>query len=474
MNHKSLMTLVSAVVLPSCFCACQKQEKMNVLFIIADDLRPELGCYGFPVKSPNIDQLAAQGTVFHRAYCSVPVSGASRASLLTGTRPTRYRFVNYDAFAQTDNPQAETLPNYFRKNGYYTIARGKVFHYPMDSGFSWNELWSPYDTCFFWRDYQLPENIELDKKGGFNYGSYPFEMADVDDTTYYDGKTLKHVLADLEHVKKMKQPFFLAVGFRKPHLPFNAPKKYWDLYRREDFQLPDNYRNPNGSIPKLAYHNFGELRGYYGIPAEGEIPDSIAISLLHGYHACISYVDYLTGQILSELERLDMRKNTIVVLIGDNGWNLGEHGLWCKHANFHTSLSVPMIVSVPGMKQGQHTQSFTEFIDIFPTLLDLCGLKPLPQLEGKSFVPVLNDENHVIKEYAVCKWKNGLTLRMGNYSYTEWRDDQDKVITRMLFDYAVDPAENNNIAELPENKDLVNMLSLKSLEYRGSDYLKKQ
>jgi len=473
MNNKVKLAIITASTLPFCFSSCKKEEKMNVLFLIADDLRPELGCYGFPVISPNMDRLAAQGTLFHQAYCSVPVSGASRASLLTGTRPTRYRFLNHDSFAQTDNPLAETLPDYFRKNGYYTIGRGKVFHFPMDSEFSWNELWSPYDTCFYWRDYQLPENIEIDTKGGINLGSYPFEMAEVDDTAYYDGKTLKIVLNDIRHLKEKQKPFFLAVGFRKPHLPFNSPKKYWDLYRRDDFTLPDNYRDTLNNIPKQAYHNFGELRSYYGIPEKGEIPDSIAISMLHGYYACISYIDHLIGQIVNELEQADLRKNTIIVLIGDHGWNLGEHGLWCKHANFHTSLSAPMIVSVPGMKHGTNTHSYTEFIDIFPTLLELCRLKTLPQLEGKSFVPVLRDESYVVKEYAVCQWKNGLTLNFGNYSYTEWRNEQDKVLSRMLFNHSIDPDENNNIAELPENQDFVKMLSEKSVAYRGKEYLKQ-
>ena len=471
MNQKSLMTLLTAVSLPTCLSFAQKDEKMNVLFIVSDDMRPELGCYGYPVKSPNIDKLAAQGTVFDQAYCNVPVSGASRVSLLTGTRPTRYRYLDARTYARTDNPQAETLPDYFRKNGYYTMSTGKIFHAPGDSKYSWNEQWTP--TPASPHAYLLPKNIALAEKDS-NARAYPFEMADVEDTAYFDGKMAKLVVAELGRIKKMKQPFFLAVGFIRPHLPFNAPKKYWDLYRREDFSLPDNYRVSHGNIPKEAYHNSAELRDYYGIPKQGEIPDSMAISLIHGYYASISYVDHLVGQILDELDRLDMRKNTIVVFLGDHGWNLGEHGLWAKHCNFRTSLKSTLMVSAPGMKAGQHTQSITEFLDIFPTLLELCGLEQIPQLEGKSFVPVLKNGNQVVKNYAVSKWYDGLTLILDRYAYTEWRNDEDRIYSRMLFDHNVDPDENNNIAELPENKNLVNMLSSKSVEYRGKDYLKQK
>jgi len=447
-----------------------EKPKPNVLFIIVDDLRPELGCYGVKAHTPNIDKLANEGILFERAYCNVPVCGASRASLLTGIRPTKNRLLNYDSSAEKDFPEAVTLPALFKRNGYYTIARSKVFGFPDDSEYSWDELWSPIDTAFFWRDYALPENHRKDSIDGFNHGSLPYECADVNDTVYFDGKTINRAMIDLQKLKLRQQPFFLAVGLRKPHLPFNSPKKYWDLYDRSQFSLPLNYRVEKTSIPGFAFHNSEELQQYDGVSKTGHVSDSTAISLIHGYYASVSYVDALIGKLLDELDNQKLRENTVIVLIGDNGFNLGEHGMWSKHCNFNTSLHTPLIVSVPNIKGGKTTRSITEYLDIYPTLCELAKINPPAQLEGISFVPVLNDPEASVKNYAVSKWLNGTTLIYENYFYTEWRNDNDSVYSRMLFDHSKDPNENNNIAEKPEVANLVKDLFSKLMQYRGVNF----
>jgi len=464
----SSLTVLSA----SSISSDKNQQKPNVLFIVVDDLRPELGCYGKPIKTPNIDKFAESGVLFNRAYCNIPVSGASRASLLTGTRPTQTRFLAYDTSAEKDNPTAITLPAFLKNNGYYTIGRSKIFGFPSDSKNSWNELWSPIDTAFFWRDYALAENHRTDSLGGFKFGSYPYECADVSDTTYFDGKTINRAIVDLQNLKKKGQPFFLAVGIRKPHLPFNSPKKYWDLYDRMQFKLPANFSIGDTNIPNSTFHNSAELRQYYDVPATGQVSDSMATILIHGYYAAVSYADNLVGKLLSELDNLQLSKNTIVVLIGDNGWSLGEHGQWCKHSNFEKALHTPLIVRGPNVQRGKKTNAITEYLDIYPTLCEMLDITPPAQLEGKSFLPVLKNPATSVKNFAVSKWIDGTTLIYENFFYTEWHDSKDAVTSRMLFDHSVDPEENNNLADNPKNAGLVKKLSAKLIESRGVDFLK--
>lgn len=476
LSSGNILKLLSISILSTSVVGCSSEKskaKPNILFIIVDDLRPELACFGQKIHTPNIDKLAKSGVLFERAYCNVPVCGASRASLFTGTRPTRNRFLRYDTSAEKDNPYATTLPEFLKNNGYYTIARSKVFGFPNDSEKSWNELWSPIDTAFFWRDYVLPENRKLDSIRGFKLGSYPYECADVADTSYFDGKTINRAIADLQKLKNKNQPFFLAVGIRKPHLPFNSPKKYWDLYKRNQFKLPANNKVGETTIPENAFHNSAELRQYYGVPEKGPVSDSMAITLLHGYYASVSYADNLVGKLLDELDNLKLRDNTIVVFLGDNGWNLGEHGLWNKHCNFNTSLHTPLIVSATKSQKGQITKAITEYIDIYPTICEMVNLPAPEYLEGKSFLSVLHNPESQVKNYAVCKWLNGTTLIYDNYFYTEWRNAADSVVKKMLFDHSVDPNENENIASDPKNKELAKSLSLKLIGYRGADFLKK-
>ena len=447
MIHK--LNLLTFCIFLAFLLACQRAEKdkvvskPNILFIAVDDLRPELGSYGAKhIKSPAIDKLASESIVFERAYCNIPVCGASRASLLSGIRPGRHRFIGFSTRLDEDYPGVTSMPKHFKNNGYKTISNGKVYHHADDDADAWDEVWRPKGQ-FTGRDYVLAENIRLDKAEGTR--GYPYEKAEVLDSTYKDGKTALKSITDLRKLKKSGQPFFLAVGFLKPHLPFNAPAEYWGMYDPSQIKLPENYLQPE-TTPREAFHNFGELRSYSGVPKSGPVSDELAIKLIHGYYACVSYTDAQIGKLLHELEVLGLDKNTIVILWGDHGWNLGDHALWCKHCNFESSLHVPMILKVPGKTNGQRSKDISEFIDIYPTLSDLAGL-PLPEhLDGQSLVGTIQGEARP-NDYAISKFHDGVTIVKGNYFYTEFLGDDDEAKASMLFDHATDPLELDNLAE---------------------------
>ncbi len=436
------------------------KDRPNILFIPVDDLRPELRCYGREeLVTPNIDRLAERGVVFSQAYCQVPVCGATRASLLTGVRPARDRFVDYMTWADHDLPGARTLPQHFMENGYISLANGKVFHHKPDTAErSWSSRpWHPNDDAFeSWRNYILEENIKADASG--THRGPPVERAEVPDDAYYDGQIAEHALRDLRMLSEQDRPFFLAVGFLKPHLPFNAPAKYWDFYDRENINPAENPYRP-ADAPGEAMHDWGELRQYAGIPREGPLSDERASELIHGYRAATSYTDAQVGRILDELDRLGLTENTVVVLWGDHGWQLGEHGLWCKHCNFKTSLNAPLIISVPGLEGEKVSESLVEFVDIYPTLCELSGLTSPEHLDGDSLVPVINDTATVIKDATYSRYMSGDSVRSENYLYTEWTNDEGGFVSRMLYDHEADPGENRNIAELPENNAVVSRLS---------------
>jgi arylsulfatase A-like enzyme len=435
-------------------------RRPNVLFIPIDDLRPQLSCYGRPqMVSPNIDRLADGGVLFTRAYCQAPVCGATRASLLTGVRPTRDRFVTYKTWADEDLPGALTLPEHFRKHGYVTLSDGKVFHHRTDTAErSWSEEpWHPHlQPRESWRNYQLDANRAADVDS--RHRGPPFECADVPDNAYFDGRIADRAIEDLHRLALAGDPFFLAVGFLKPHLPFNAPKRYWDYYRPDDIDLADNPFKPEGA-PDQAMHEWGELRAYFDVPRTGPLPDEMARRLIHGYYAATSFTDAQVGRLLDELETLGLRENTIVALWGDHGWQLGEHGLWCKHCNFHTSLWSPLIVSSPGAGAGRRCEALVEFVDVYPTLCELAGLPRPDHLEGTSFAPLLGDPRRRWKQAAFSRYRAGDSIRTDRHLYTEWTDDEGNLTARMLYDHESDPGENQNVSERPENADLVACLS---------------
>ena len=442
-------------------------ERPNVLFIAVDDLRPELACYGKQhIHSPNIDKLANTGTLFERAFCMVPTCGASRASLMTGIRPARKRFVNYLTWAEKDAPGIITMNTQFRKNGYQTISLGKIFHHPKDNAQGWSEpAWKPKGIPW----YQRPENQELHakrQKQGKRKRGPAWESADVPDNAYADGVLAEKAIATLQQLKGKEEPFFLAVGFFKPHLPFIAPQKYWDLYDHDKIQLPDNYHVPKDA-PRESIHTSGELRAYAGIPPRGPVSEKSARNLIHGYYACVSYTDSQIGKLLDELDRLKLADNTIVVLWGDHGWNLGDHTLWCKHSCYESSMQIPLIVRAPGIKGNQRRAALIESIDLYPSLCKLAGL-PLPKhLQGRSFDGLMRDPKADWKQAAVGRIRNGDTIRTDKFRFTEYTNPKGKTISQMLYDHSKDPHENFNVSKT--DPDATSDLTARLHRLKGRD-----
>ena len=447
----------------------QNAKRPHVLFLAVDDLRPQLGCYGhWQMVTPRLDALAASGARFDRAYCMIPVCGASRASLMTGLRPTPNRFRTWDCWAERDAPEAVPLNAHFTRHGYYAISLGKVFHQNLDHVEGWSEIpWRPEGSVSYCDCYLLPESLEIERRHreaaprgpNARHRGPAYEAADVPDHAYSDGIVVERALVAMRRLAAREEPFFLAVGFIRPHLPFLAPTRYWDLYDFDTIRLPDNYRPPEDCPPE-ALHNWGELRAYAGIPQRGPLTDETARRLIHGYYACVSYVDALIGKLLDELQKLGLEDDTIVVLWGDHGWQLGEHGLWCKHSCFETSMHSPLIVRAPGMPAGVEVGQLVEFIDIYPSLCELAGL-PLPDhLQGASFVPWMQGvEPTPAAREAVGRYGRGETIRTQRYRYTEYLDAGGRRRARMLYDHQADPDETVNIAEHPEHRELVEQLS---------------
>ncbi|MBS9461845.1 sulfatase [Flagellimonas sp. 389] len=458
------------VILLSISCKGQQKEiqkneskPLNILMIAVDDLRPELNIYGANhIKSPNLDKLGSESVVFERAYCNIPVCGASRASILTGARPTRNRFIVAQTKKDEDYPEAVSLPMLLKQNGYRTISNGKIYHHKTDDADAWDEIWQ---ADRLW-DYALEVSQEIRRN---THRGLPFESADVHDSVYRDGKLALKVIEDLKKFKRSEEPFFLTMGVAKPHLPFTAPTKYWNLYDREEIKLPESYIQPT-STPKNAFHKFGELRNYEGIPKEGHLPEALAKELIHGYYAAVSYIDAQIGLVLDELDKLGLAENTIVVLWGDHGWNLGDHQLWCKHSTFEKALRTPLFIKVPGKTNGQKTKVITEYVDVYPTLCELIGIAIPNTVEGRSVVSIINGEESN-KNWAVSKFKDAVTLIKGDLFYTEWTDDKGIAYERMLFDHSKDPLELDNLAEKVAYQETVAKLAKELREKWGKDFL---
>ena len=442
-----------------------KQKRHNILFIAVDDLRPEILAFGAEHSvTPAIDKLASSGVFFDRAYCMVPTCGASRAALMTGLRPANNRFTSYQTYAEKDAPGAKPIHSHFKDAGYYTMSLGKVFHHTSDHEDGWSEKpWKPKAERYVTEE--AKKQTKPDSRGRLR--GPPTESADVPDETYADGLIAAEAIKKLRKRAGEDQPFFLAVGFVKPHLPFVAPTKYWDLYDAKTVRMPDNYFAPKNA-PKVSIHNSGELRNYSGVPKTGLIPEKMALDLIHGYHACVSYMDAQVGGVLDELERLELADNTVVVLWGDHGWNLGEHTLWCKHSCYETSLRAPLIFRSPVLTDAGKGASgaLVEFIDVYPTLCELAGLATPDHVDGKSLVPVLKNPASNHKEAAISRFGPGDTIRTDRYRYTMYRDRSGEV-SRMLYDHEKDPNENLNISGNPEMAPIIEDLEKRLLRDMG-------
>ncbi|MCH7225424.1 sulfatase [Haloferula sp. A504] len=439
----------------------------NVLFIAVDDLRPQLGCYGESwIQSPNLDRLAQSGLRFDRAYCQQAICMSSRASLLSGYRPDHGRIYNNGPLFE-HVPDALTLNQHFLNHGYETVSLGKIYHHGGDKKQGWSRpAWQP-EGDWSGRGYLAEASrrevarYEKQNPGAKRQGMGPaFEAPEVDDEAYADGKIATRAIGELRRLAKGGDdggtPFFLAVGFMKPHLPFNAPRRYWDLYDPRKIPLAPQRSTPKGA-PKPARTGWGELRGYQGMPRSGAMPADSERELIHGYAACVSYVDAMIGRVLDELEKLGLEDDTIVVLWGDHGFKLGDLGMWCKHTNFERDTRVPLIVRAPGMKaRGKSTPALTELVDLYPTLCELAGLELPGHLEGTSFAPLLDDPSREWKSAAFSQYPRGsvmgYTMRTRDHRYTEWRKLKGgEVVARELYDHRADPEEADNLAGDPKS-----------------------
>lgn len=448
----------------------QQKVKTNILFIAVDDMRPILGCYGnSTVHSPNIDRLANNGVMFSHAYCQVSVCNPSRSSIMTGLRPDELQVWTNVPHFRENKPDAITIPQFFKEKGYVAREIGKIFHDPAyhKDPVSWSGP-SFYNVTQNGRGhkYNLLENCEPHR-----VKAAATEFADVSDTAYVDGKVCQAAISVLNEVKDSS--FFLAVGFRRPHLPFSVPAKYWDLYKREEFttEYKDTLR-PNGS-PEIAFHNSNELRGYDGIVKDGKIPESKQLELLHGYYASISYVDAQIGKLLVELKRLDLEENTVVVLWSDHGYHIGDFGLWCKATNFEAATRVPLIFSGPGIPKGLVESSIVELIDIYPNLVELAGFEQPATIAGKSSPSILKNKNGIANDYAISQFVRpysaigsrnpeimGYSIRTQKYRYTEWRSFPDMVILeKELYLMEEKNIEKYNLAGDKKFDSLMNELS---------------
>jgi arylsulfatase A-like enzyme len=481
-------TLLAALALLTGITSGASPRQYNVLFIAVDDLRPELGCYGKTgIHSPNIDRLASSGIVFERAYCQQAVCSPSRTSLLTGLRPDTTRVYDLQTHFRLNLPDVVTLPQQFKLHGYHTQSLGKIYHGGLDDPRSWSApSWHPSKATWhkpeslaalraakdkFSKDGSIRRNtvvqrddstglvLKLQRKGRRALGP-SWEDPDLSDSELSDGAIADQAIETLREIKD--RPFFLAVGFLKPHLPFIAPKKYFDLYPPDAVRTADNPYPPS-DVPAIALHNFGELRSYSDIPGKGPVSDDKARELVRAYYAATSFVDAQIGRVIDELDKLGLRDNTIIILWGDHGWQLGEHGLWCKHTNFEVAARVPMILSVPGRTPGLRSRALVEFVDIYPTLCELCRV-PLPEgLEGLSMVPLLDNPDRPWKSGAFSQYPRGKvmghSLRTDRYRYTEWTEPGQKAVGIELYDHEHDPAENVNLAGHPDQQQRIRALS---------------
>lgn len=464
------LLVVLAVAAPASRASAEPVR--NVLVFFVDDLRPELGCYGVDrIHSPHIDGLAQSGVLFERAYCQQAICAPSRISMMTGRYPDRIGIQGLFTQMRPNLPDVMSLSRYFQEAGHKTLSFGKVYHHFGDDAESWTER--PERPGAKYADPDVLKAIDARvreaRRSGlrgrelFSYGTGPAtEIADVRDEAYQDGAVAVQAIDAMR--RHRNNPFLLCVGFAKPHLPFAAPRKYWDLYDRAEFEVPERTL-PEGA-PAIAFTPWGELRAYQGIPKEDKfLSDELTAELRHGYAASVSFADAQIGKVLAELDRLGLRESTAIVLWGDHGYKLGDHGQWCKHTNFEIDTRVPFIVSAPGLPKGKRSDALVEMIDIFPTVAELAG-KPIPEgLDGKSLLPVLHDpEGEKVRSYALSEYRRGsimgYSIRDDRFRYTEWIHRQSaEVRERELYDHADTQLSHVNIADNDEFAEVVARMS---------------
>jgi arylsulfatase A-like enzyme len=470
----SLVILLGLLAL-SPFSLLAAPGKYNVLFVAVDDLRPELGCYGVSsIKTPHVDGLAARGLLFNRAYCQQAVCNPSRASLMTSLRPESTGVLDLPTHFRAKVPEAVTVAQHFKDQGYFSQRFGKIFHVGhgnYDDKFSWSEQSPPLKAKWSPPPKNAATETKSKKSGKKGVPQIKNEKGekgpayaapDVPDSDLQDGQIADQAIEFLQ--KHKAEPFFLGVGFLKPHLPFITPKKYWSLYQEKDIPLAVNPFHPHNT-PIWTGNNSGELRSYEDIPSVGPVDEKLARVLKHGYFAATSYMDAQLGRVLAELDRLGLREKTVIVFWGDHGWHLGEHDMWCKHTDYEVATRAPLIISVPGQKSaGVKTDALVEFVDVFPSLADVCGLPTPKGLEGTSFKPLLDDPLRPWKKAVFSVWPKkipeqgagmGYAMRKDRYRLVDWTVPGKDFHYYELFDHQADPQENENLAAMPQYQSLL-------------------
>ena len=499
-------TLIYSLILLTSLPVFSQEKQKNILFIAVDDLKPLINAYGEnQMVTPNFDRLIQSGVMFENAEVQQAVCGPSRASVMTGTYPDRTKVWDLHTDFRESSPTLVSMPEYLISQGYETTAVGKIYHKgstsPGHDGKSWSiphTLPDNFDPKYgapsfsYYQDpatkaehERLMKEAEAQGKKPGQQRNYAFkklkpstECAAVSDEAYQDGIYVEKAIKLLNRLNKEDKPFFLGLGFQKPHLPFIAPKKYWDLYKRDNIKLAGNQNLIDGT-PEFAYHTFGELRAFTDIDSNAKLGDPLAEAkqreLIHGYMACVSYVDAQLGKILDELEKLKLTDKTVIVLWGDHGYHLGDHTLWNKHSNFEQATRIPFIFSGPGVAKGKKVTNPVELIDLFPTIFELANVKPSSQTDGKSLVPLLdnNDKTIIDVDYALSQYprKNGklmgYSIRTERYRYTEWHGnnycaatpyDVANIEAVELYDFKTDPLETKNHANDKENEKIVKEL----------------
>ncbi|SNR78044.1 Arylsulfatase A [Lutibacter agarilyticus] len=500
MNFRNIniaFLLLSILILGSCktnkkSVKLTNSKPKNILFIAVDDLKPLLNAYGeSEMYTPNIDRLAKMGTIFTNAHVQQAVCGPSRASVMTGMYPDHTKVWDLETNFRESAPELMSMPEYLITQGYETSATGKIYHHgPVSKGHDYKSWSIPHTEPNYFDEkygnpvlaYQNPENKRLltsyineAKEKGLNnkqQREYAFEKlkpstesADVSDQSYTTGLYPLEGIKKIDAILNTGKPFFVGVGFIRPHLPFIAPKKYWDLYKREDIKLAE-FQELSEGTPKIAYHSFGELRSYSDIDNNARIgkklPEDKQRELIHGYMASISYVDAQIGKLLDALEERNILKETVIVLWGDHGYHLGDHTEWNKHSNFEQATRIPFMFAGPGVAKNTKVDKPVELLDLFPTVFDLVGVKS-PQLDGKSLTPLLDtdpntniDPQYAVSQFRRHKSKMGYSIRTNRYRYTEWHDEgyrsytpyeEGRIIGRELYDYQVDPLETRNLVD---------------------------
>ena len=456
MKSLTLLSIITALNIGLSF----GQEQPNVLIFLVDDLRNDLGCYGNTiVKSPNIDKLAKNGVVFNKAYCQQAICAPSRMSILTGMRPENIGI--YDIFSPMRKTRKDliSMPQFFKSYGYKTASIGKVYHHSRDDKEVWDVFHEKEKNTYVSKE--NTDFIENSKSSGKIAKGPAFEKVETSDDAYKDGRAAKHAIETLQKLKNNK--FLMIVGLSKPHLPFNAPKKYWNLYDKNDFKVPSRVKPKN--MYRLALSKWGELKNYANIPNNGDLNDELTKELINGYYACISYVDTQIGKIVNTLEELNLKENTLIVFMSDHGYKLGEYGAWCKHSNMEIDTRVPLIISNGKNLKTNNTKcnALVENIDVFPTIAASCGLTT-HHVDGKSLLPLIDNPKKPWDKAAYSLFPRGkkymgCTVTDGHWRYTEWRNSVDqKVLYKELYNHQKSVVANENLSNNPEYKTVLSRM----------------